>query len=128
MYVQEEVSEQKDDKVLMKRFSSGETAQKQVRFDEGPARFQDQGHSKRYSDTLAEKLRLNLSPTKRRIVVGDGSTGDCAGVLEEILVSFGDIVVRLNFMVIKSFPYDLIIGSPTLFDMCACMYLYHQAV
>ncbi len=56
------------------------------------------------SDTLAEKLRLNLSPTKRRVVDADASTGDCADVLEEIPVSFGDIIVRLNFMVIKSLP------------------------
>ncbi len=55
------------------------------------------------SDMLAKKLRLQLSPTNRRIVVAD--------ILEEIPVSFGDIVVRLNFMVIKSLPYDLIIGS-----------------
>ena len=80
------------------------------------------------SDSLAEKLRFQLSPTKRRIVVADGSTGDCAGILQEILVSFGDIAARLDFMVIKSLPYHLIIGSPTLVDMCACIDLYHQKV
>ena len=80
------------------------------------------------SDTLADKLRWNLAPTKRRIVVADGSIGDCAGILEEILVSFGNIVMRLNFMLIKSFPYDVIIGSPILVDMCACIDLYHQTV
>ncbi len=34
----------------------------------------------------------------------------------------------LNFMVIKPLPYDLIIESPTLVDMCACMDLYHQTI
>ncbi len=32
--------------------------------------------------TLAERFRMNLYSTKSRIVVADGSTGDCAGVLE----------------------------------------------
>ena len=80
------------------------------------------------SDTLAEKLRLRLPPTKRGIVVADGSTGDCACVLEEITVIFGDIVLQLNFMVIKSLPYDSIIESPKLVDMCASIDLYHQTV
>ncbi len=80
------------------------------------------------SDTLAEKLSLKLSPKNRRIVVADGFTRDCAGVLEEIPVSIRNIVVRLNFMVIKLLTYDLIIGSPTSVDKCACIDLYHQTV
>ena len=52
------------------------------------------------SDTVADKLRLKLAETKRLIVVADGSTGDCAGILEEIPVSFGNIAVRLKFMVV----------------------------
>ncbi len=31
-------------------------------------------------------------------------------------------------MVIKPLPYDLIIGSPTLVDMCACIDLYPQKI
>ncbi len=245
MHIQEEESDQEDDKVLMKRFASGEPMQKQFRFDEEYSQVQDQGqvlgagrvsrrpvftpkerpHKKtcgprkkealgergeRYdflnslarapagitfgeitygdvdklrkelqkivakkvtrsavnvtsedrqrkvppnrhqvvwitvysepvygildtsaipnviSDTLVEKLRLNLTPTKRRIVVADGTTGACTGILEAIPVSFGSIVVRLNFMVIKSLPYDLNLGSPPLVDMCPCIDLYHQ--
>ncbi len=80
------------------------------------------------SDTLAEKLRLKLAPTKRRIVVADATTGECAGILEEIPVSFGSIVVRFNFMVTKLLSYDLIVRSPTLVDMCACIDLYHKTV
>ena len=80
------------------------------------------------SDTLAENLRLKLSSTKKRIVVAGGSTGDCAGLLEEIPVSFGDTVLRLNFMATKSVPYGLIIASLTLVDICACIDLYHQTV
>ncbi len=43
MYVQEAVSEQEDDKVLMIRFAFGEPAQKQVRFEETTGQVQDQG-------------------------------------------------------------------------------------
>ncbi len=43
-------------------------------------------------------------------------------------MSFGSIVVRLNFMVIKSLPYDLTIGCPKLVYICACIDLYHQTV
>ncbi len=80
------------------------------------------------ADSLKEKLRLQLSIRKRRIVVADGSTRDCTVILKEIPVSFGDIVVRLDFMVIKSLPHDVIIGSPTLVEICACINLYHQTV
>ncbi len=44
IYVQEEVNEPEDDKVLMKRFDSGEPAQKQIIFEEGSRQVQDQGH------------------------------------------------------------------------------------
>ncbi len=50
------------------------------------------------------------------------------GILEKIPVISGDIVAPLNFMVIKSLPYDLVIGSPTLVCMCACIHLDRQAV
>ncbi len=254
MYVQEELSEQEDDKVLIKRFASGESEQKQVRFEETTGQVQDQGQvsgaarvrrrpmftpkekphrkkgpkkkstrwksaiealivrAERYdflnsltrspagitfgqiangdvdkvkkelqniianmvtrsavnvtseygqsrvppnrhqvvklsvysepvyglldsgailnfmSDMLAEKLRLQFSPKKRRILVADGSTRDCAAILEEILASFGEFVVRLKFIVIKSLRYELIIVSSTLVDMCDCIDLYHQTV
>ena len=53
------------------------------------------------SHTLADKLRLQLSRTKRRMVIADGSTGDSAGKLLDIPISLGDIVIRLDFKVIK---------------------------
>ena len=56
------------------------------------------------SETLAENLRLNLDALKRRVVVADGSTGDCSVILEEVPLSFGNIVVRLKFVGIKSLP------------------------
>ncbi len=67
------------------------------------------------SDTLAEKLRLKLSSTKKRIVVAEEFTGDCADVLEEIPVSFGNSFLRLDFMVTKSSPYNSNIGTQNWF-------------
>ena len=45
-----------------------------------------------------------------------------------IPVSFGSIVMRLDFLVIASVPYDLIIGAPKLVEMRACIDMYHQTV
>ena len=68
-------------------------------------------------DKLDRKLRLELSTTERRIIVADGTSGSCAGSISGIPVSFGSIVMRLDFLVIASVPYDLIIGAPTLVEI-----------
>ena len=80
------------------------------------------------STGLAKKLKLDLEPTNRRIIVADGSSGSCQGVVSAIPVGFGDIVKRLDFMVVDSVPYDLIIGAPTLVKLCTRIDLYHQTV
>ena len=66
---------------------------------------------------LADKLKLELSPTKRRIIVADGISESCAGSISWIPVSFGSIVMWLDRLVIASVSYDLIIGAPTLVGM-----------
>ena len=43
-----------------------------------------------------------------------------------VQVSFGSIVMRLDFLVIALVPYDLIIGAPTLVEMRACTDICHQ--
>ena len=43
-------------------------------------------------------------------------------------MSFGSTVMRLEFSVIASFPYDLIIGAPTLVEMRECIDMDHQTV
>ena len=66
------------------------------------------------SDRLANKLKLSLAPPERRIVVANGSTGGSKGIVSDVPVGFGKIIVRLKFIVIESVPYDLIIGTPAL--------------
>ena len=80
------------------------------------------------SDNLADKLGLEPSPTERRIIVADRTSGSCAGSISGISVSFGSIVMRLDFLVIASVPYDLIIGASNLVEMRACIDMYHQTV
>ena len=77
------------------------------------------------SDKLANKLRLELSQTDRRIIVAGGTSGSWAGSISGIKVSFGSIVMRLDLLVITSVPYNLIIGAPTLVDKRACIDMYH---
>ena len=79
-------------------------------------------------DKSANKLRLELSPTEIRVIVADGTSGICAGSISGIPVSFGSIVMRLDFLVIASVPYDLIFGASTLVEMRACTDMYHQTV
>ena len=80
------------------------------------------------SDKLANKLRLELSPMERHIIVTDGTSGSCAGSISGVQVRFGPIVVRLDFLVIASVPYDLTVGAPTLVEMRAWIDMYHQTV
>ena len=80
------------------------------------------------SDELASKLRLELPPTERRMIVADGTSGICAGSISGIPVSFGPIVMRLDFLVIASVPYDLIISVLTLVEMCACIDMHQKTI
>ena len=52
------------------------------------------------SSKLAKKLKLRLESTQRRIVVANGTSGSCDGVVSDVPIGFGSIVMRLNFMVI----------------------------
>ena len=73
------------------------------------------------SDKLAKNLRRERFPTERRIIVADGTSGSCAGSISGIPVSFGSIVMRLDFLAISSVPNDFIISAPTLVEMRACL-------
>ena len=73
------------------------------------------------SDTLANKLRLELYTTERRIIVADRISGSCTGSISRIPVSLGSIVVLLDFLVILSVPNDLIFLAVTLVEMRACI-------
>lgn len=71
---------------------------------------------------------MKRSPTKRSILVGNGTSGCGTRLISGILSSFGSIVICLDFLGIASVPYDLIIGAPKLVKMRACTDRYHQTV
>ena len=79
-------------------------------------------------EKLANKLRLVLSPKERRIIFADGTSRSCARSISGIPVSWGSIVMRLDFLVIASVLYDLIISALSLVDMQAGIDIYHQTV
>ena len=78
------------------------------------------------SDKLAQKLRLELSRTKRRIIVAYGTYGRCTRLITGTSLIFGSIVMGLDSLVIASVPYGLIIGAATLVDMLTCIDMPHQ--
>lgn len=44
---------------------------------------------------LANKLKLDIVPAARRIIVADGTSGGCEVIVMNVPVEFGEIVVRL---------------------------------
>ena len=49
-------------------------------------------------------LGLELYPRESRIIVADGTSGSYASSISGIPVSFGPIVMLVDFLVIDSFP------------------------
>ena len=77
---------------------------------------------------FAKKLNLEVTPTNRRIVVANGASDGCEGVVSNVPVAFGSIVMRLKFLVIENMPFDIIIGDPTQIQMKAKIDKYHATV
>jgi len=66
------------------------------------------------STRVTEQLDIDVTPTSRRITVADGSSTGAHGTAEGVTIRFGDMRVRVDFLVIDGPPFDLIIGCPTL--------------
>lgn len=78
--------------------------------------------------SLAKKFKLDIFPTARSIFVADGTSGSCEGVVMNVLVGFGVIVVRLKFLVMIKLPFYIIIGDPALVTMRAKMDRDHHTL
>lgn len=76
---------------------------------------------------LSRKLRINPTPTKRRIKFANGTVKEYAGIVEGVPVSFDYITVPLSFLFISHSRYALIIGAPILTSLQACLDL-HQLI
>lgn len=66
------------------------------------------------SNRLAKRLRLQLSPAKRRNPFAERTSGNCMGTISNIPVRFIGIIMRLDLMVVDSVPYDSTIDSLAL--------------
>ena len=80
------------------------------------------------SSRLSDELSLIPSPTSRQITVANGDTSQCIGTVSGVPVSFTDLVVPIDFLVVLNTPFDLIIGCPTLETMAARLDLRKQMV
>ena len=80
------------------------------------------------SARLAEKLKLEVEPTNRRIIVANGASEGVKGTVTNIPVGFGSVVTRLNFLVMESVPFDLIISDPTQIKLRMKIDKYHSTV
>ena len=73
------------------------------------------------SPKLASKLCLSPQPTEEHITVAHGANAPCLGSLHQIPTSFGERIVKLDLLVVKGTPFDLIIGLQTLEGLLACI-------
>ena len=80
------------------------------------------------SPKLVQKLSLTPKATKKHITVANGKDEPCMGILEQVPVSFGNLVSKMDFLVVNGAPYDVIIGLPALEEIQACIDLGRQHV
>ena len=63
------------------------------------------------SHPLAKFLSLFPKDTGKKIRVADGSVSRCVGLFTDVPVTFDNIVVPTNFLVVSSPPCDLLLGA-----------------
>ena len=80
------------------------------------------------SSRLSDELSLTPSPASRQFTVANGDTSQCIGTVSSVPVSFTDLIVPIDFLVVLNTPFDLIIGCPTLEALAARLDLRKQMV
>ena len=73
------------------------------------------------SPKLVEKLSLAPKETKKHITAANGRGAACMCAPEQVPVSFGSLVSKMDFLVVAGAPFDLIIGLPSLEKIQACI-------
>ncbi len=69
------------------------------------------------SHKMANKIYLRRQPTNRCIKVANCASEKCVGTLNEVLISMGELVVPMDFLVLEETPYDILIGLPTMIQL-----------
>ena len=77
---------------------------------------------------LAEKLSLAPTKTHRRIRVADGSVTLCLGFLPDVPLTFDDLTVYADFLVVRGPPFDVIVGIDLLTSINASLDFGRQMV
>lgn len=77
---------------------------------------------------LTTHLRLAPRHTQKTIKIADGSNYGCIGRLRNVPVTFGNITVHLEFLIVRNAPIGIVIGSPVLERMGAVRDLAGQLV
>ena len=80
------------------------------------------------SPTLASKPCLSPQLTEKHITVADGANAPCLGSPHPIPTSFGELIVKLDSLVVKGTLFNLIIGLRTLERLQECIDLGKQHV
>ena len=80
------------------------------------------------SHALAEKLALAPTETHRRIRVADGSITPCLGFLSDVPLTFDDLTVYADFLVVRGPPFDVIVGIDLLTAINASLDFGRQMV
>ena len=68
---------------------------------------------------MLNKLDFRMMPTTREIKAADRTFEKCMIHLLELLIQVGVLVVLLQFLVVESSHYDVIIGLPTMIKLQA---------
>ena len=58
-----------------------------------------------------------MQTTKRSIKVADSASEKCVGTLNKVPMSMGQLVVTMDFLVLKEAPLDILIGLPTMIQL-----------
>ena len=74
------------------------------------------------------QMRLGADKTEAQLQLANGSTSGCRGIAHNIPVTMGDITVPLDFLIVDNPPCDILLGSPTLESLHACIDLGSQFV
>ena len=71
------------------------------------------------SQKILKKLHLCMQTTNQSIKVASCASEKCVGTLNEVPISFGELVVSMDFLVLEETPYDILFGLPTMIQLRA---------
>lgn len=70
-----------------------------------------------FSKVFVQRLSLVPRETHKNITVATGTKSPVVGILTEVPVKFGDLVVNLYFLVVDGSPFDVIVGDPAMEEL-----------